>query len=338
MNVLRQLAGKLFSKAAVTVPMEKRVLPTPSSFIRRVQQFPEAFTDNPGVQVFTDLCSEHQEQRLLQEAESLRTEYSFAACEPMVLSSTGSADGGGGGGGEHTIEAHRVTGRPEYDYQKPAPWGYGDTFSRTVLESFPGLNQMAQTLEAIVLAESGANTQLRDITINYRQRSMYMLDPHLDPSEDGGHVFILGMLSDTVLTLTPDLEQLRVERAQSAPNWKQKGKKHRGQETPPSPLPSFPGVPHPLKVRTAPPAISLSSWSDADIDVLLKRRYITHLSGPARYAWKHAIRTGLDVDRAGLPLPHDIPGTGPVICDWWGSLEHLVPRGGDRVSIIFAFR
>ena len=59
---------------------------------------------------------------------------------------------------------------------------------------------MMQLLMGALISFSGAP---RDITVNYRGNSFFRLDPHLDPKDDGQHVFVLGLLSDVVLTFVP---------------------------------------------------------------------------------------------------------------------------------------
>lgn len=44
---------------------------------------------------------------------------------------------------------------------------------------------------------------LRDVTLNYRHSYFFRLDPHVDPALDGENVVIVGLDSDTVLTLCP---------------------------------------------------------------------------------------------------------------------------------------
>ena len=41
----------------------------------------------------------------------------------------------------------QVTGRPEFDHQRIAPWGYGDNFDTGILEKdYPLLLQVAQRI------------------------------------------------------------------------------------------------------------------------------------------------------------------------------------------------
>ena len=66
-------------------------------------------------------------------------------------------------------------------------------------------------------------------------------------------MFILGLNSDTVLTLSPR------------------------------------SVPH----RTGQLPISESSYTDQDLDILSKDRALLHITGAARYSWNHGIRLGV---------------------------------------------
>lgn len=83
-----------------------------------------------------------------------------------------------------------------------------------------------------------------------------------------------------------------------------------------------------------------------------------HFSGDARYLWTHGTRLGvLPPVQEGADSLQGNPqagssgtsgrgsrqgqGTGRAerakLCDWWGSREHLVPRGLERTSIVLAF-
>uniref|UniRef100_A0A7S1KF66 Uncharacterized protein n=1 Tax=Vitrella brassicaformis TaxID=1169539 RepID=A0A7S1KF66_9ALVE len=118
----------------------------------------------------------------------------------------------------------------------------------------------------------------------------FKLDAHVDPMTDGPHVFILGLLSGTVITFSP--------------------------------------VDCPTGVRKNPAQIARSSWTDSDIDCLFRLRSLVSFSGDARYNLNHGIRAGVEVlQENGEPL----------VCDWWGRLENLLPRREERLSIVFAF-
>ncbi len=198
------------------------------------------------------------------------------------------------------MDSVRITGRPEVPGQVIAPWGYGDHFVESKVP--PGILAMSRTIRES--SELGVtSSHLRDITINFRDRSMFRLDPHLDPPDDGGHVFIISFHSSVVLTFTPD---------QSNQSYLATRRTTRG--------------PAPLRVRTEEQAIALRSWTDDDIDVLQQPGDLVHFFGDARYVWKHAIRAGIEV---GPPYNG--------ICDWWGDLSHVVKRGPIRISLVLAF-
>jgi hypothetical protein len=67
----------------------------------------------------------------------------------------------------------------------------------------PVLRNLALRIESDANFGQLRKGSLRDITINYRDHSMFKLDPHCDPASDGENVFIIGLLSDVVLTFTP---------------------------------------------------------------------------------------------------------------------------------------
>ena len=255
---------------------------------------------NPGIRVERDYVSESDASQLLICANKLKEEYGFSSSEPQKVVAI---EGQTHKELDLQIESLRVTGRPEMETQKPAPWGYGDNFK---IENVPNaLLKIAQKIEGDKdnFGEIQQQT-LRDITINYRSRGMFKLDPHCDPPSDGENVFIIGLLSDCVLTFTPpdatEGRRLSLEAGVGC-----------GGGT----------------MRTAADAIALRSWTDHDIDVLMKKNSIVHFSGAAKTKWKHAIRIGLDVGE-----PHN------GICDWFGDLDHLILRNSERISIVFAFK
>ena len=59
-----------------------------------------------------------------------------------------------------------------------------------------------------------------------------------------------------------------------------------------------------------------------------RRRSLVCLTQDARYKWTHAMRAGFEAH---------IPGQGPTVCDFWGSMRDVVPRREERISIVFAF-
>lgn len=128
---------------------------------------------------------------------------------------------------------------------------------------------------------------------------------------------VVGLLSDVVLTFVP-----------------------------PSPVGPHGGAgPPPPRRRTDAASIAARSWTDGDLDVLLKRRGAVLFTGDARTAWHHAIRAGVVVggddafDGCGDPTPplQQAAAAPAVVCDWWGSMGVLLRRAPERVSVVLAF-
>ncbi|CAE7570100.1 gsp-2 [Symbiodinium microadriaticum] len=71
------------------------------------------------------------------------------------------------------------------------------------------------------------------------------------------------------------------------------------------------------------------SWTDRDLDLLIRRRSLVVFSGPARYDWKHGIRAGFQLQSPELE--------GKTICDFWGSMKYILPRRPERFSVVLAF-
>ena len=253
---------------------------------------------NPGIRVESNYVHENDAVEITKCANLLKSDYGFSTSEALdVLAIDGD---------KHTkldlkIQSLRVTGRPELTTQNRAPWGYGDDFR---IDSVPTvILNIANKIQNDANFGSLKPQTLRDITINYRSHSMFKLDPHCDPASDGQNVFILGLLSDVVLTFTPP-DALEGRRLALEAGFHDPGGTR----------------------RTTADAIALRSWTDHDIDVLLTKNSLVHFTGPAKTIWKHAIRIGVD---AGEPYNG--------ICDWFGSINTLVKRNPERISIVFAF-
>ena len=163
------------------------------------------------------------------------------------------------------MNAERVTGRFERPDQPLAPWGHGDEFD---VEALPAvLRKLAERARASPLALG----PLRDVTINRRRDGYFRLDPHLDPAKDGPNVCIVGLLSDTVLTLSP--------------------------------------VGPPDSTTCDQEAVSMHSWDPADVDVLATIGTLVHLSGKARTELHHGIRLGVSrrqLSEAGVDVDGDV--------------------------------
>ena len=163
------------------------------------------------------------------------------------------------------MNAERVTGRFERPDQPLAPWGHGDDFEVDALPAV--LRKLAERARASPLALG----PLRDVTINRRRDGYFRLDPHLDPAKDGPNVCIVGLLSDTVLTLSP--------------------------------------VGPPASTTCDQEAVSMRSWDPADVDVLASIGTLVHLSGKARMELHHGIRLGVSrrqLSEAGVDVDGDV--------------------------------
>ena len=163
------------------------------------------------------------------------------------------------------MNAERVTGRFERPDQPLAPWGHGDDFEVDALPAV--LRKLAERARASPLALG----PLRDVTINRRRDGYFRLDPHLDPAKDGPNVCIVGLLSDTVLTLSP--------------------------------------VGPPDSTTCDQEAVSMHSWDPEDLDVLAEIGCLVHLSGRARTELHHGIRLGVSrrqLSEAGVDVDGDV--------------------------------
>lgn len=266
---------------------------------RRVDGSKFAHFLNPGIRVEANYVSEEDAAKLVECANILKMSHGFTSSDAQDVLAV---DGNRHVKLDFKISSLRVTGRPELPTQNHAPWGYGDTFK---IDSVPEvLLKIAKKIENDDNFGSLQRQSLRDITINYRTHSMFKLDPHCDPVSDGQNVFILGLQSDVVLTFTPPNAVEGGRLALEAGFMDSGG-----------------------TVRTAADAIAMRSWTDHDIDVLLKMNSLVHFTGPAKSIWRHAIRIGVDADK---------PYNG--ICDWFGSVDTLIKRNPDRISIVFAFQ
>ena len=201
------------------------------------------------------------------------------------------------------MNAERVTGRFERPDQPLAPWGYGDDFDADALPAVlrklaararATINRSCDDQERTPLPALGP---LRDVTINRRRDGYFRLDPHLDPAKDGPNVCIVGLLSDTVLTLSK--------------------------------------VGPPASTTCDQEAVSMHSWDPEDLDVLAEIGCLVHLSGRARTELHHGIRLGVSrrqLSEAGVDVDGDA-----TLYDWWGAPARPIKRNDERISIVFAF-
>lgn len=228
---------------------------------RRVGTGKRIRTDaNPGIRLESKFVSEESAAELEREVRELEPEWGFTTEGHglEVVTVDGAKQVSEGSKEEMKqfgeFKSRRITGRPERQ-EKPAPWGYGDDFDEGALPA--AMTKLVASIRGLN-ASGYALGRVCDVTINYRDNHFFRLDPHVDPQGDGPTVFILGLLSDAVLTFVP------------------------------------PGV----KPRKDPVEIGLRSWTDQDIDVLLQKRSLCSFSGPARDSWGHAIRGGMEVTEA----------------------------------------
>lgn len=264
------------------------------SHFKRVdgQNFDE--TRNPGVTLSNDFISLLEEEDLLKELLGIKEKYGFQSSNSQFVHSACDSSA------RIKMTADRVTGRSEMNSQMIAPWSYGDNFesNKIPLKLSELVTKLEMSHNHIIKSKT-----IRDITIDYRYSSMFKVDPYIDPLQDGGNIFIINLESDLVFTITPDLASVKQDYAKT-------GKV---------------AFKLPMKIRSEEAAIAMHSWTDEDIDILLKKRSVLHLHGDARYKWKHAVRMGVQVD-----------GTGGI-CDWFGDLNTLIKRSESRVSIIISF-
>jgi len=240
--------------------------------------------EDMGVRVQKNMISEMQEQLLQMEVAELIDQFGFSFAGDNTVLHSVDAQGKILDSKNH-VNATRVTGRPE-GVAPVAPWGYGSNFD---IEKVP--SSLRFLVDYIADSPHFAVGKPRDITLNRRENSFFKLDPHTDPVADGENIFIISLLSNSVMTIVPP-----------------------GDFT-----------------RKRPGEISLKSWTDQDIDILLRRRSMLLLSGRSRMPWKHAMRTGVQVE-------FETEGKKDLaVCDWWGKTQNLVRRSPQRVSIIIAF-
>eukprot|EP00667_Euglena_gracilis_P013715 EG_transcript_14167 len=251
---------------------------------------------NPGVRVTPDFCTPAEEAALAAEVlpliQAQGADMVPARFRPLYqrqMSHIPRAP---------EVNVVRLTGRFEGQPAGAAPWGYGDTFDEAALP--PTVRTIARRIQSHPGFDLGP---LRDVTVNCRHGAYFRLDPHLDPPGDGENVFILGLLSDTVLTFSP--------------------------------------VGHPQQTEQT--TIGERSWTREDIDCVSRRRGLLHFCGPARHAWYHGTRQGVATPASQPTLwdrlwGRDPSANAPPLMDWFGTPDAIVPRGTQRVSLVFAFR
>jgi len=148
--------------------------------------------------------------------------------------------------------------------------------------------KLRSILESIQNSPLFALGKPRTISINKRQNSFFKLDPHINDLDDGENIFTLNLNSNSVYTFTPPGKFQRED---------------------------------PIQCATR-------SWSDKDIDVLLRHKSLMLTSGSSRREWRRAVRSGVQVQ---------LDDGSDAICDWWGTTRNLVRRSPEKITIIFGF-
>ena len=234
--------------------------------IRRVSDgAPVAAAANPGLRVIPGFIETDEVDEVASCARELLDRYGRSHLRPRDKAFFESQMGHLTKSERPFMNAERVTGRFERPDQPLAPWGHGDDFDVDALPDV--LRKLAERARASPLALG----PLRDVTINRRRDGYFRLDPHLDPAKDGPNVCIVGLLSDTVLTLSP--------------------------------------VGPPDSTTCDQEAVSMNSWDPADVDVLATIGTLVHLSGKARTELHHGIRLGVSrrqLSEAGVTVDGDV--------------------------------
>lgn len=247
---------------------------------------------NPGLRVFPDFVAASEAREVVTCARALLEEFGRShALNPRHLrfyrkqmAHLGAA--------APPVNMLRVTGRYECADQPIAPWGYGDDFDAARLPE--PLRRLADRAAAGLAV--GA---LRDVTINGRHSSFFRLDAHVDPPKDGPNVCIVGLLSDTVLTLS--------------------------------------SVGPPDSTAADQRRVAVHSWDAGDVDALVRANTMVHMYGPARDTLNHGIRLGVsaaELRERGVDAGDARDG---ALFDFFGTLETPIPRQPERISVVFAF-
>lgn len=254
--------------------------------------------DNPGVRVVPEFCDEEEAAAVVQVCRELFKDLGVSHIAAQHRSFYV-------GQMQHLVQPNkvnmlRVTGRPERQDWMPEQQRvpeWGYGDDFTKDKLPAPLRVLVERLENSTDFDLGP---LRDVTLNYRQDYFLRLDPHVDPLLDGKNIFIVGFLSPQVLTLT--------------------------------------SVGHPHSVMMDQRQVSAYSWAPGrDLDVLMRPRTLVHLHGKARDELNHGVRLGVDaklLGQLGVKPPEAPAG---CLYDWWGSNRHPVPRGEERLSVVFAF-
>lgn len=244
---------------------------------------------NPGVRVESEFVTEVEELQLVQELVAAADEFGYAYDCPDDDELDDVFGLEEEQEEEEVEDVLRMSGRDEgQSEERLAPWGYGAHLDRRRLP--PTLAEVVERIEGLPGYLLGP---LRDVTVNIRQNVDYEMAPHIDPPADGPNTFVLSLQSGAVITFSPV---------------------------------------HALAAAVArandPAAYSVHSFTDNDVDCLVARRSLYHMSGDARYFWTHAIRP---------PLVRDVSEDGFEAYDRWGTWEKARRRPQKRIAVILAF-
>ena len=86
---------------------------------------------------------------------------------------------------------------------KPASWGCGANFKLSLVP--PQLSVLIDKIESHKYYKIRKGL-CRHICVDYYDSSMFREDPSIADADAGGNIFVLSLLSDSVLTLSPDIE------------------------------------------------------------------------------------------------------------------------------------
>ncbi|ORX95083.1 hypothetical protein K493DRAFT_315178 [Basidiobolus meristosporus CBS 931.73] len=269
---------------------------TDASLIRRVANTrsakgqPISTAENPGIRIQRNMYTEKEGIELIREFRGLFKRFGFSTLPQAIQKGTKVFvlnEKGEKETSRDIVNSYRVTGRPEQVDGKHMP-----TAPWGYGDTFDQ-NQLPSWLKALA-TEKIPNTPglalgaLRDITLDYRTGAFFQLDPQVDPKDDGPNIAIVNFLSDSVVTFIPP---------NSTTKW-----------------------------RTNPQEIVSRSWTEEDLDVLVRVGSMCLFNDKARYEWAHAIRTGVY-----LPKPHD------MFCDWFGDVSYLNKRGNEKYTLTLAY-
>merc|ERR1719461_1935004 len=150
---------------------------------------------NPGVRVELGFVRDSEEEQLIQDCRILLTQFGSDYIAPHMrgmyeqqLSHLDSPT---------RVNTWRATGRPQGEDDPIAKWKYGHYFDKSELPK-----SIQNLIERIQNSPKYAVGKCRDVVIEQRLDKYFRTDPHIHPSLDAPEVFIITLLSDTVLTLT----------------------------------------------------------------------------------------------------------------------------------------